>query len=427
MELNQIHKLFLSCSGVSTDTRNIETDAMFFALKGPSFNGNKYALDALDKGAKYAIVDEVSDLHNDKIVHVNDVLKTLQDLASFHREYLGLPIVALTGSNGKTTTKELINNILQQRYKTIATDGNLNNHIGVPLTLLRMTFDTEIGIVEMGANHAKEIKLLCDIAKPNVGYITNFGKAHLEGFGSEQGVLLAKSELYDYLKAIEGLIVVNLDDYKQLNQVGEYSNIFSFSESKQSSVNISLLESQPFLNVSFSDTIIKTNLVGVYNFHNIAAALAVGVYFKLTPQQLKIGIENYVSANNRSQIIKQKSNQILLDAYNANPSSMKVALENFKLIQNSNKLAILGDMFELGATSAKEHLLIINQAILTKGCVFYFVGSHFFEEKTPHSTFLFFETFELLQSHLKKTTISDTYILVKGSRGMALERILELI
>jgi len=427
MELNQIHELYLSCSAISTDTRNIETGAMFFALKGPSFNGNKYALNAIDKGAKFAIVDEVSVPLNDKIIQVDDVLTTLQDLARFHREYLGLPIIALTGSNGKTTTKELINKILQQRYKTIATNGNLNNHIGVPLTLLRMTIDTEIGIVEMGANHAKEIELLCNIAKPNVGYITNFGKAHLEGFGSEHGIILAKSELYDYLKSSKGLIVINLDDLKQVKQVGEYSNTFSFSESKQASINIILLESQPCLNVSLIDTVIKTHLVGVYNFHNIAAALAVGCYFKLTTKQLKIGIEDYVSANNRSQIVKKNSNQILLDAYNANPSSMGVALENFKRIQNSNKIAILGDMFELGATSAKEHLEIINQAILTKGCIFYFIGSHFFEQKTSHSNFLFFETFEDLKSHLKEMAISNTSILIKGSRGMALERVLELL
>ena len=427
MELNQIHKLFLACSAVSTDTRNISQNAFFFALKGPNFNANTFAAQALESGARYAVIDEVVQPINDSFILVENVLKTLQDLARFHRDYLGLPIVALTGSNGKTTTKELINAALQQRFKTIATIGNLNNHIGVPLTLLSMNADTEVGVVEMGANHANEIALLCSIAKPNVGYITNFGKAHLEGFGSEQGVVVAKSELYDYLKANKGLIIMNSDDAKQEKQVGRYSNTFSFSEYKQASINISLLDSQPFLNVSLVDIVIKTHLVGVYNFHNIAAALAVGSFFNLTPQQLKSGIEAYVPANNRSQIIQQNSNQILLDAYNANPSSMEVALENFKGTQNSNKLAILGDMFELGANSAKEHLEIVNQAILTKGCVFYFIGSHFFEQKIAHSTFLFFETFKELQSHLEEITISNTSILIKGSRGMALERVLDLI
>ena len=427
MELNQIHKLFLACSAVSTDTRNISQNAFFFALKGPNFNANTFAAQALESGARYAVIDEVVQPINDSFILVENVLKTLQDLARFHRDYLGLPVVALTGSNGKTTTKELINAALKQRFKTIATIGNLNNHIGVPLTLLSMNADTEVGVVEMGANHANEIALLCSIAKPNVGYITNFGKAHLEGFGSEQGVVVAKSELYDYLKANKGLIIMNSDDAKQEKQVGQYSNTFSFSEYKQASINISLLDSQPFLNVSLVDIVIKTNLVGVYNFHNIAAALAVGSFFNLTPQQLKSGIEAYVPANNRSQIIQQNSNQILLDAYNANPSSMEVALENFKGTQNSNKLAILGDMFELGANSAKEHLEIVNQAILTKGCVFYFIGSLFFEQKIAHSTFLFFETFKELQSHLEEITISNTSILIKGSRGMALERVLDLI
>ena len=427
MELNQIHKLFLACSAVSTDTRNISQNAFFFALKGPNFNANAFAVQALESGARYAVIDEVVQPMSDSFILVDNVLKTLQDLARFHRDYLGLPVVALTGSNGKTTTKELINAALKQRFKTIATIGNLNNHIGVPLTLLSMNADTEVGVVEMGANHANEIALLCSIAKPNVGYITNFGKAHLEGFGSEQGVVVAKSELYDYLKANKGLIIMNSDDAKQEKQVGQYSNTFSFSEYKQASINISLLDSQPFLNVSLVDIVIKTNLVGVYNFHNIAAALAVGSFFNLTPQQLKSGIEAYVPANNRSQIIQQNSNQILLDAYNANPSSMEVALENFKGTQNSNKLAILGDMFELGANSAKEHLEIVNQAILTKGCVFYFIGSLFFEQKIAHSTFLFFETFKELQSHLEEITISNTSILIKGSRGMALERVLELI
>ena len=427
MELNQIHKLFLACSAVSTDTRNIPKNGLFFALKGPNFNGNNFAIKALENGAKYAVIDEVVQPINDHLILVDNVLKTLQDLARVHRDYLGLPIVALTGSNGKTTTKELVNAALQKRFNTIATIGNLNNHIGVPLTLLSMNSETEVGIVEMGANHAKEISLLCSIAKPSVGYITNFGKAHLEGFGSEQGVVLAKSELYDYLKEHNGWIIMNSDDVKQENQVGRYSNTFSFSQSKQASINIKLLESQPFLNVATLGTTIKTHLVGVYNFHNIAAALAIGSYFNLTCNQLKSGLEAYVPSNNRSQIINQNSNDILLDAYNANPTSMEVALQNFNEIQNSNKLAIIGDMFELGATGTKEHLEVVNKAVLFKGCTFYFVGSNFFDQKIAHSTFLFFETFKELQSHLEEITISNTSILIKGSRGMALERVLELI
>ena len=427
MELNQIHHLFLESSGVSTDTRSIKQDSLFFALKGANFNGNSFAHQALKSGASYAVIDEVVHLTDQRFILVDDVLETLQALACFHRDELGLPIIALTGSNGKTTTKELIHAVLKPHFKNVATVGNLNNHIGVPLTLLSMTADTEIGIVEMGANHAKEIAMLCEIAKPNIGYITNFGKAHLEGFGSEEGVMKAKGELYDYLKANSGLIILNSEDAKQVNQVGAYDSVYTFSESQESSVNVKLTATQPFLNVELKNTSIKTHLVGVYNFHNIAAALTIGTYFKLSPLQLKKGIEAYVPANNRSQLIQQNSNEILLDAYNANPSSMEVALENFKGIQNQHKLAILGDMFELGTTSAKEHLAIVNQAILTKDCSFYFVGTHFFQQKIAHPKLLFFETFKDLQMNLENTTISNTSILIKGSRGMALERVLGLI
>ena len=427
MELNQIHHLFLKSSGTSTDTRNIKQDSLFFALKGANFNGNTFAHQALESGANYAVIDEVMHPTDERFILVDDVLDTLQTLARFHRDYLGLPIIALTGSNGKTTTKELIHAVLKPHFKTVATVGNLNNHIGVPLTLLSMTVDTEIGIVEMGANHAKEIAMLCEIAQPNMGYITNFGKAHLEGFGSEEGVVKAKSELYDYLKVNSGLIILNSDDVKQVAQVGTYDPTYTFSESSKTDVNVKLSATQPFLNVELINTAIKTHLVGVYNFHNIAAALTIGTYFKLSPLQLKKGIEAYVPANNRSQIIQQNSNEILLDAYNANPSSMEVALENFKGLQNQHKLAILGDMFELGSTSAKEHLAVVNQAILTKDCSFYFVGTHFFQQKSEHPKLLFFETFQDLQIHLEKTTISNTSILIKGSRGMALERVLEVL
>ena len=427
MELNQIHHLFLKSSGTSTDTRNIKQDSLFFALKGANFNGNTFAHQALESGANYAVIDQVVHPTDERFILVDDVLETLQALASFHRNHLGLPIIALTGSNGKTTTKELIHAVLKLHFKTVATVGNLNNHIGVPLTLLSMTADTEIGIVEMGANHAKEIAMLCEIAQPNMGYITNFGKAHLEGFGSEEGVVKAKSELYDFLKANTGLIILNSDDGKQVAQVGTYDNVYTFSQSLETSLNVKLTATQPFLNVALKNTTIKTNLVGAYNFCNVAAALTIGIYFKLSPLQLKNGIEAYVPENNRSQIIQKNSNEILLDAYNANPSSMDVALENFKGIQNQHKLAILGDMFELGTTSAKEHLAVVNQAILTKDCSFYFVGSHFFEQKIHHPNLLFFETFQDLQIHLEKTTISNTSILIKGSRGMALERVLEFI
>ena len=427
MELNQIHHLFLESTGASTDTRNIKQNSLFFALKGENFNGNNFAYQALENGACYAVIDEVVNPTDERFILVDNVLETLQALAHYHREQLGLTIIALTGSNGKTTTKELIHSVLKPHFKTVATVGNLNNHIGVPLTLLSMTADTEIGIVEMGANHAKEIAFLCKIAKPNIGYITNFGKAHLEGFGSEEGVVKAKSELYDFLKTHSGLIILNSDDAKQVAQVGAYSSTYTFSETSETDVNVKLTATQPFLSVILKETAIKTQLVGVYNFHNIAAALTIGTYFKLTPLQLKKGIEAYNPANNRSQIIQQNSNEILLDAYNANPSSMEVALKNFRGLKNPNKLAILGDMFELGTTSAKEHSALVNQAVSMQDCKFYFVGSHFYEQKKAHPNLLFFKTFEDLQVHLEKTRVSNTTILIKGSRGMALERVLEFI
>ena len=427
MELDQIHHLFLESTGASTDTRNIKQDSLFFALKGANFNGNNFAHKALESGACYAVIDEIVQPTNDRFILVDNVLQTLQELASFHRKQLGLPIIALTGSNGKTTTKELIHAVLKPHFKTVATVGNLNNHIGVPLTLLSMTADTEIGIVEMGANHAKEIAFLCEIAQPNMGYITNFGKAHLEGFGSEEGVVKAKSELYDFLKTHSSLIILNSEDAKQVAQVGAYSSTFTFSETSETDVNVKLTATQPYLSVTLKEISIKTQLVGVYNFHNIAAALAIGTYFKLTPLQLKKGIEAYIPTNNRSQIIQQNSNEILLDAYNANPSSMEVALENFKGLENPNKLAILGDMFELGTTSAKEHLTLVNHAVSMQNCRFYFVGSHFYEQNKAHPNLLFFKTFEELQVYLEKTTVSNTTILIKGSRGMALERVLEFI
>lgn len=427
MKLEQLHQLFLESSGVSTDTRNIKQNALFFALKGVNFNGNTFAHQALESGAKYVVIDEVVSPANERFILVDNVLETLQALANFHRKHLGLPIIALTGSNGKTTTKELIHAVLKPHFKTVATVGNLNNHIGVPLTLLSMTVATEIGIVEMGANHAKEIAMLCEIAQPNIGYITNFGKAHLEGFGSEEGVVKAKSELYDYLKTNSGLIILNYDDPKQVAQVGAYDRTYTFSEALETAVNVKLTATQPFLSLALQNITINTNLVGIYNVHNCAAALAIGTHYKLTPLQLKEGIEAYVPANNRSQIIKQNTNEILLDAYNANPSSMEVALDNFKSIQNSQKIAILGDMFELGTMTSKEHLEVVNQAISTKGCVFYFVGTHFFEQKTDDPKLQFFETFQDLQLHLEQSTISNTSVLIKGSRGMALERVLELI
>ena len=427
MNIEALHQLFLKSKSVSTDTRTLEKGALFFALKGENFNGNRFAQKALDLGASYCIIDEVQGPSHEQYILVDDALQTLQELANYHRNHLNIPIVALTGSNGKTTTKELIHAVLKQRYKTQATLGNLNNHIGVPMTLLRMDESTEIGIVEMGANHIGEIALLCKIANPNFGYITNFGKAHLEGFGSEEGVVRGKSELFDYLKQKKGIIFLNADDEKQVKQVGDYQNIITFSERESSDFTIALQKESPFLSIEINKTLMHTQLLGRYNFTNIAAAIAVGLHFDVDLTSIKKGIESYAPKNNRSQIIKQNSNTIILDAYNANPSSVEAALKNFKAMEGNQKIVILGDMFELGKQSYAEHQSVIELAKSLDFSQLYLVGNHFLEHHQNYSNILFFKDFERLKNHLEDYPIKQRMILVKGSRAMALERLLDLV
>jgi UDP-N-acetylmuramoyl-tripeptide--D-alanyl-D-alanine ligase len=351
------------------------------------------------------------------------VLEALQKLASFHRAYLNLPIIALTGSNGKTTTKELINAVLQQKYKTTATIGNLNNHIGVPLTLLSMNKETEIGIVEMGANHQKEIEFLCDIAKPDYGYITNFGKAHLEGFGVVEGVIKGKSEMYKYLIANNKMVFVNANDPIQMKKT-ETAQTFTFG-SPLSDILISLIDAQPYVKAEYNGLTIKSNLIGEYNYNNIAAAIAIGNYFKVDTEATRNAIENYMPTNNRSQIINNGSNKIILDAYNANPTSMKAALLNFEKFPGS-KIGILGDMFELGKDAETEHQYIIDLACSLDIDKLIFVGEHFYKSIANSSIVTKFKSFEDFKINFKNLKITNSTILMKGSRGMALERILEL-
>jgi len=427
MKINQLHELFLKSNGVSTDTRNIETGTIFFALKGKNFNANSFAQKALDLGAQYSVIDKDSLKKNDRFILVKDVLETLQLLANFHRKYLKIPILAITGSNGKTTSKELINSVLSKQFRTSATKGNLNNHIGVPLTLLKMDHSIDFGIVEMGANHLEEIKELCKIAEPNYGYITNFGKAHLEGFGSLQGVIKGKSELYDYLISNNGLIFINADDSKQIKQIKDYNNIFKFSKSKSSCLEISINAEKPFIKINFLGKQIESQLIGSYNFSNISAAIAIGSYFKLDFLKIKKGIESYKPKNNRSQIIMKKSNKIIMDAYNANPTSMNAALENFSLMKGDHKIVILGDMFELGDQSFNEHKAIIDSVNLSNFSSVYYVGQHFVKHKYFSEGVFFFENTNLLQRHLQLIPINNSLILVKGSRGMSLEVLLQYL
>ena len=417
MEIKKIHSLYAKYYLADTDTRNIRKNTMFFALKGANFNGNKFVSEALKNGAAFAIIDEKEFKINGKTILVDNVLETLQALANYHRIQLKTPIIALTGSNGKTTTKELINAVLSEKYKTTATIGNLNNHIGVPLTLLSIIPKTEIAIVEMGANHQKEIEFLCTIVQPDFGYITNFGKAHLEGFGGIEGVVKGKTELYTYLLENNKIAFINPKDALQIEKTAHTETI-PFAE------NIEFIAAKPFVKLSFNTDEIQSNLVGDYNSTNIMAAITIGTYFKVENLKIKKAIESYIPANNRSQIIAKESNHILLDAYNANPSSMKVAIENFSKMKKGFQTVILGDMFELGKETKKEHQDIVH---LADGFSFentVYVGEHFYKTNTVNNQF---KTFEALKKHLDKTPLKHQSILIKGSRGMRLERLLDII
>lgn len=400
---------------------------MFFALKGDNFNGNTFAKKAIESGAAYAVVDEKEFALAENYILVEDVLNTLQQLASYHKNYLNIKIIAITGSNGKTTTKELIQCVLQKKYNTVATIGNLNNHIGVPLTLLSMNENTEIGIVEMGANHLHEIENLCHIANPDYGYITNFGKAHLEGFGSFKGIIKGKSELYNNLKANSKLIFLNAEDAFQVKQLNNYKSCYTFGSKPENNATLSFIDADPFVNTKFGNLNIESHLIGAYNFSNISAAIAIGHYFKVNDIDIKDAIESYIPKNNRSQIINKDSNTIILDAYNANPTSMKAALINFEQQTSSIKTAILGDMFELGDEAKKEHQYIVDltSTMLLDNVIL--IGEHFYNTKIVSPKITVFRTFDDFKNKYKASKIKNTSILIKGSRGMALERILALL
>lgn len=427
MNIQDIHKLFLQCSSLSIDTRKIEKKSMFFAIKGENFDANTFAKEALDLGALFVVIDNESYFIDDRTILVENSLETLQELAKFHRSYLKLPIVALTGSNGKTTTKELINVVLSKKFKTKATIGNLNNHIGVPLTLLSFTKETEIGIVEMGANHQKEIEFLCQIAQPDFGYITNFGKAHLEGFGGVEGVIAGKSEMYQYLAANQKTVFVNLEDPIQVEK-SKGIKAFTFGvKNENADLNIQEITANPFVVINYNDFEIESHLIGLYNSNNINAAVSIGKYFEVQESDIKSAIENYIPANNRSQMMQKGSNEIILDAYNANPSSMAVAITNFLQLDKKNKIMILGDMFELGDESLYEHKVIVDSLANQKEALSFLIGKAFFANQVSNENIQFFETFDSFSEYLKTYKFDSNTILIKGSRGMALERTLEYI
>lgn len=427
MDIQNIHRLFLKCSSVSIDTRKIEPKSFFVAIKGENFDANTFAKEALEKGASYVMIDNADYLIDSRTILVKDSLTALQELAKFHRQYLKLPIVALTGSNGKTTTKELVNAVLSQQFNTKATVGNLNNHIGVPLTLLSFDSQTEIGIVEMGANHQKEIEFLCELAQPDFGCITNFGKAHLEGFGGVEGVIKGKSEMYQYLSANDKMAFVNLEDPIQAEKSKQLKSFTFGLNRSDSDLNITSVEANPFVSVSYNGMSIQSQLIGLYNANNINAAIAIGKYFEVADASIKQALENYIPANNRSQLMNKNGNEIILDAYNANPSSMAVAIENFLQLDKPEKVMILGDMFELGNESQREHHNIISSVKKATDVNCYFIGKNFYANRIEKENFIFFETFDELASELKNQVFKNKIILIKGSRGMALERALEYI
>jgi UDP-N-acetylmuramoyl-tripeptide--D-alanyl-D-alanine ligase len=425
--LSEIYQKFLECKNLVIDTRKIEENSMFLALKGEKFDANEFAKKALELGAKYVIIDNEKYYIDTRTILVENSLEILQKLGIFHRKSINIPIIALTGSNGKTTTKELIYAVLAQKFNCKATLGNLNNHIGVPLTLLSFNQDTEIGIVEMGANHQKEIEFLCKIAEPNFGYITNFGKAHLEGFGGVEGVIKGKSEMYDYLIMNNKSIIVNIDDAIQVQKTNNYSQKITFGvKNNDAIVNFDQIDCNPFVKLKINGNEIQSNLIGLYNSTNICAAITIGIYFNVSIDLIKNGIENYHSDNNRSQIITKNNYEIILDAYNANPSSMKEAIDNFSNLDTKNKTMILGDMFELGIESAKEHQFILDLA-LQHNIYTIFIGNEFYKQKINHNKLMFFENFKIFEKFLIENPINAQSILIKGSRGMALERTLNFL
>ncbi|WP_111685574.1 UDP-N-acetylmuramoyl-tripeptide--D-alanyl-D-alanine ligase [Winogradskyella tangerina] len=424
MEIGTLYQKFETCTSVSTDTRKIEKDAMYFALKGENFDGNKFVSQAFENGAKYCVVDDSEAVINSDCVLVEDVLTTLQKLATYHRNTIKVPIISLTGSNGKTTTKELIHAVLATTYKVKATKGNLNNHIGVPLTLLSFTKEQDYGIVEMGANHQKEIEFLSNIAQPDFGVITNFGKAHLEGFGGVEGVIKGKSELYDYLRSEEKKVFINTDDAKQIKQIGNYEQIITFGKSPDNDCTIEFLKADPFVALRYKDEEISSQLIGDYNYGNMAIAVAMGHYFGVSSGNIKAAIAAYQPKNNRSEIIQKGSTQIILDAYNANPTSMLAALKNLKQLDAETKVLFLGDMFELGEDAEIEHQAIVDYAENNFERHIFLIGENFYKTKTTNTTQKFAQ-FEDLKPQLKELDLMNATILIKGSRGMALERILE--
>ena len=422
MDIKNLHNKFLECnSTLDIDSRSIRNGSMFFAIKGENFDGNKFANEALEKGSKIAIIDsdDVNFNKNNNIIKVDDSLKTLQDLALFHRKSVKSKIVAITGSNGKTTTKELIHSVLSTSYKTISTDGNFNNHLGVPLSLLRIKDDTEFSVIELGANNFGEIEILSKISEPDFGYITNFGKAHLEGFKNISGVIKGKTELYNWLIENDKTLILNYDDPEQLKF--KSSNHFSFGSKLNSKHVFETIDSKN-VTVKCDGIVYKTNLYGDYNFSNICCAISIGLEFGIKPKLIQEKLKHYSSKNNRSELIKINNKNIVLDAYNANPTSVEFAIKSF-IKNKGTKALVLGDMFELGENSAIEHKKIIDITEELNIDICIFIGEEFYKAKQDSVKNIFFKTKE--DFYELGGILKEENILIKGSRGMQMEDILK--
>lgn len=424
--LEALYQKYLQCQFVSTDSRAEQNNSLYFALNGPNFKGARFAQQALDKGALYAVIDDAT-YATDRCIVVENPLETLQALALYHRQKLTIPVIGITGSNGKTTTKELTNAVLSQKYKTLFTQGNLNNHIGVPLTVLSIKPEHEVAIVEMGANHLNEIAQLCQIALPTHGLITNIGKAHLEGFGSFEGVARAKSELYLHLDAIGGTVFINSQNEHLMRMSRRLANKVYFPAAEDY-LKATFLEASPYVRYeSENGEKVITQIMGEYNFENIAAASCIGKYFRVPLANINEAIASYTPSNNRSQVVQKGTNTILLDAYNANPSSMAAAILNFAKAQAPKKIVILGDMFELGQDSAEEHLKLGELAATLNFDQVILCGNEFGTVVKSHPEFTYFKTREDLEQWVKNNPLQNSHILLKGSRGMGLEKIVEYL
>lgn len=428
MDIQTLYTLFLQHPEVCTDTRKLKPGCMFFALKGGNFNGNNFAQQALDGGAAFVVADEERALVSDKCILVSDVLQTLQALAHYHRKQLNIPVIAVVGSNGKTTTKELLAAVLSQKYSLLHTPGNFNNHIGLPLTLLMLNNSHQLAVIEMGANHEKENALLCEIACPSHGLVTNNGKDHLEGFGSMEGVIRSNAELYDYFAANGGTAFVNAGDAVLMERSEKVKHRVLYGQQRHpgmqdGSVCITASQLQPHIQFTLEDCIIESVLSGDYNFDNLLAAVAAGLHFGVPATSIKAGIEGYRPQNLRSQLIEKEQNNIFLDAYNANPSSMEVSLRNFAAMPGTNKLAILGDMFELGKYEAEEHQLLASHCEKL-GFETWLVGPAF---SRTSSVLRKFEDTTAVITFLKEQPLHNRFVFLKGSRGMKMESLVDFL